>query len=388
MPLVAPRPICEMSEEPEVVLPSEEPRYCPVCGARVAELATSCLMCGASFEPDDGDTEELLPDWAKGLVVVLLGVAILAGGAFGLYTLLSSASEPPDVNPPTWTPTVTLTPVPSNTPTTSPTATPIPPLAHPVQSGETVSTIADAYGTTVEAILAANPGLAPEFLQVGQVLKIPVATSTPNPTATYDPDAPTPTPRDFVVHVVEVGDTLLSIAEEYGVSISLIRAANDLTPGEDTLFPRQSLMIPLGTPVPTATPTVDPQATPTPVPLFAAPPLLYPADGAEFCNEETAIVLQWASMGVLADDEWYSVELSSTADSVFSGTLRTHATSWRLEDDYLQDAGCSEFTWSVVVVRESLDYKGDTVYVEAGYPSQPRTFTWLPVESATGTPSG
>jgi LysM repeat protein len=380
MPLVAHRPAWNMSEEPEVLLPSEEPRYCPVCGARVAELATSCLMCGASFGSEGAEGEELLPDWAKGLVVVLLGVAILAGGAFGLYTLLSSASEPSDITAPTWTPTVTLTPLPSATPTTSPTPTPIPPLAHPVQYGETVSSIADAYETTVEAILAENPGLAPEFLQVGQVLLIPVATSTPNPTATYDPDAPTPTPRDFLVHVVELGETLDSIAEQYGVSVSLIRAANDLTPGEDILFPRQSLMIPLGTPVPTATPTVYPEATPTPLPLYPAPPLLYPADGAGFQDEDVPVVLQWASVAVLADDEWYSLRLSSTGESAISDTIRTRATSWRVADDFLEDAGPGEFTWSVVVVRESWDYLGETVYVEAGSPSPLRTFTWLTPE--------
>ena len=69
-----------MSEEPEVLLPTGEPRYCTTCGARVAELATSCLMCGSSFVPEEAEGEDLLPDWAKGLVVVLLGVA---GGTIG-----------------------------------------------------------------------------------------------------------------------------------------------------------------------------------------------------------------------------------------------------------------------------------------------------------------
>ncbi|TET54390.1 MAG: hypothetical protein E3J64_02000, partial [Anaerolineales bacterium] len=94
-----------MSEDPEVYLPTEDPRYCTTCGARVAKLATSCLMCNASFVEEGAEGEEGLPDWARGLVVVLLGVAILAGGGFGLYTLMNSAPGPSDGTlMPTWTP--------------------------------------------------------------------------------------------------------------------------------------------------------------------------------------------------------------------------------------------------------------------------------------------
>jgi LysM repeat protein len=375
-----------MSEDPEVLLPTGEPRYCTTCGARVAEKATSCLMCGSSFVPEDAEQEELLPDWAKGLVVVLLGVAILAGGAFGLHALLSTASGPSDGSAPTWTPTVTLTCTPSASPTTTPTPTRIPPLAHRVQEDENLTTIAALYGTTVEAILAMNPGIAPEYLQVGAVLKIPVEPPTPYPTSTYDPDVPTPTPPDFIVHVVESGETLVSIAEQYGVSVSLIRAANDLTPGEDTLFPNQSLVIPLGTPVPTATPTVDPQATPTPIPLYPAPPLLYPPNEAAF-EGEGPIVLQWASVAVLADDEWYSLDILSSGDSAISETVRTRVTSWRVSEDLLREAGGGVITWSVRVVRRSPGFLGQPVYVEAGRCSPARVFVWLPAAATTETPS-
>ena len=44
---------------------------------------------------------------------------------------------------------------------------------HKVQSGETPTTIARRYGVKVEALMAANPGLNPRRLQVGQSLNVP-----------------------------------------------------------------------------------------------------------------------------------------------------------------------------------------------------------------------
>jgi LysM repeat protein len=42
-----------------------------------------------------------------------------------------------------------------------------------VQSGDIPLTIAEQFGITVEALLAANPGINPNGLQVGQELIIP-----------------------------------------------------------------------------------------------------------------------------------------------------------------------------------------------------------------------
>ncbi len=44
---------------------------------------------------------------------------------------------------------------------------------HKVQPGETPSAIAKKYGVKVEALLAANPGLNPRRMQVGQSLNLP-----------------------------------------------------------------------------------------------------------------------------------------------------------------------------------------------------------------------
>ena len=58
-------------------------------------------------------------------------------------------------------------------------ATPPPPAEigphyeYVVEKGQTLSLIADGFGTTVPKILAANPGLKPNLLRVGQKLIIP-----------------------------------------------------------------------------------------------------------------------------------------------------------------------------------------------------------------------
>lgn len=64
-----------------------------------------------------------------------------------------------------------------------------PQLIHEVQSGETLSSIADQYATTVEAILSANKLDSPDLIYVGQELIVPLMPPTPTPTLT-----PTPTP--------------------------------------------------------------------------------------------------------------------------------------------------------------------------------------------------
>jgi LysM repeat protein len=80
--------------------------------------------------------------------------------------------------PPTATPTVRVVIEPTEAPPTEPAAegTPtLPPGAqtYVVQAGDIPVTIAEKFGITVEELLAANPGIDPRGLQIGQVLIIP-----------------------------------------------------------------------------------------------------------------------------------------------------------------------------------------------------------------------
>ncbi len=381
-------------EEAELTPPSEEPRYCPVCGSRVAAMATTCLMCGADLTAPPEQEEPVrreMPVWLRWLIIVALALAILSAGSFGLYKLLSSlpAHEGRIITPtplPSRTATPTITPTPSATPTPTSTPTPVPPLAHQVQRGETLSGIASTYGLTIDDILALNPDIDPNRLQVGQVILIPAGTPTPGPTNTFDPNVPTPTPANYIIHIVARGETLSDIAEQYNTSVAVIKAANDIPPDDDTIRVNQSLVIPLGTPMPTPTATVNPHATPTPIPPYPAPPLLSPPDGAVLIGDGTPILLQWASVSILRDNEWYELTLRQPGGGVYSATVRTRATAWRVPPELLPppDAAEHDFYWQVQVVQETTDAEGQVVYHRAGLPSEIRTFTWLP---ATPTPA-
>jgi hypothetical protein len=69
-----------------------------------------------------------------------------------------------------------------------------------VESGETLSSIADEYDTNVEAILAANELDSPDLIYVGQELVVPLMpptatpTPSPTPTPTTTPSPPYPAP--------------------------------------------------------------------------------------------------------------------------------------------------------------------------------------------------
>lgn len=46
-------------------------------------------------------------------------------------------------------------------------------MSYTVKAGDTLFSIAQSHGTTLEKLQAANPGVDPKKLQVGQVLKLP-----------------------------------------------------------------------------------------------------------------------------------------------------------------------------------------------------------------------
>jgi LysM repeat protein len=401
-----------MAEESKTPQQTEQPRYCPACGSRVAAMATTCLMCGASLTEEEavpesakeGGARQRLPGWARALIVVGLALLILSAGSFVFYKLLMTAEpEESEVLTPTASPTRTPTASPTRTPTQTatpiPTPTPIPPLVHEVQEGETLIDIASSYAVTVEDLQNLNPNLDPNLLQVGQVILIPAATPTPGPTSTLDPNIPTPTPPEYIVHIVSPGETLSTIAERYaeqypqaGVSVQSIRIASDLPADDDTIRVNQSLIIPLGTPSPSPTPTTNPNATPTPVPHHSAVPLLSPHDGAVIVGNAKPILLQWASISILRDDEWYELTLSQPSSGAISVTAYTRATAWRVPVDLMPaaDASVDVFQWQVQIVQETHDGDDELVYEVAGAPSEVRTFAWLmvtPTPSATPTPT-
>lgn len=99
-----------------------------------------------------------------------------------------------------------------------------------VKSGDSLWKIANQFGTTPEAIRAAN-NLTSDVLSIGQVLTIPT-TSKPE------------TPSFGNTYTVQNGDSLWKIANKYNTTINALKSANNLT--NDNLQVGQVLTIPNG----------------------------------------------------------------------------------------------------------------------------------------------
>jgi LysM repeat protein len=142
---------------------------------------------------------------------------------------------------PSSTPSQTLDPALQPTPTGIPADDN--PCVHVVQGGDTLYSIAQINGVLLSDLVAANPtllgGSENTSLQIGWELRIPgcvEATPEAAPTVTggepieggiTDEQPPTPAGSP-TTHIVQPGDTVFSIAQQYGVTVDAIIAANDL----------------------------------------------------------------------------------------------------------------------------------------------------------------
>ena len=104
----------------------------------------------------------------------------------------------------------------------APQGTQTPAATHTVAAGETVSALAARYGTTVQAIVAANGLDSRAFIRIGQVLSIPGAAPAAATSAPAAPAAQTAT------HTVAAGETVSALAARYGTTVQAIVAANGL----------------------------------------------------------------------------------------------------------------------------------------------------------------
>ena len=127
-----------------------------------------------------------------------------------------------------------------------------------VRSGDTLSTIARRYNTTVLKIAQANNIQNVNVIRVGQVLKIPGTTPVPKPTPTPTPTKPSPTTKTYTV---KSGDTLYVIARNYNTTVSKIAQANNIK-NINIIRVGQVLKIP-GTVANTPAPKPAPKPTPT-----------------------------------------------------------------------------------------------------------------------------
>lgn len=196
-------------------------------------------------------------------------------------------STPEQINtavPPTVeAPAASATPVPAQ-----PSNTPVPinpgefpsSIVHTVQRGDTVGRLANLYGSTVQAITTANGLNEDALIFVGQNLVIPVrlpapATLTPSPTAQVVVVTATPAPATTqtpaiqppvggtTTYVVQRGDTLRRIAQQFNTTVAALAQLNGIA-NVNLIFVGQRLTVPTpGQSIPTPQP---PNPTPAPPP--------------------------------------------------------------------------------------------------------------------------
>lgn len=99
-----------------------------------------------------------------------------------------STAPSPDLEPAspyqTLTPSPTASPLPALTEVLLPTPTPV---IYTIEADDTLGAIAERFGVTLEALIAANPGVQPTALIVGQTLVIPMDGIASQPTPTPAP---------------------------------------------------------------------------------------------------------------------------------------------------------------------------------------------------------
>jgi len=136
---------------------------------------------------------------------------------------------------------------------------PVTGAVYTVQLGDTLGNIARRLGVQMQALAAANGLSNPNLIFVGQVLQIPGGggdTAVPTAPPTVQP-TPEPAPDGAATYTVQSGDSLYFIAHRFGITLSALVVANNIT-NPSFIYPGLQLIIPNPAVVPDD--SVDPAA--------------------------------------------------------------------------------------------------------------------------------
>jgi LysM repeat protein len=134
---------------------------------------------------------------------------------------------------------------------------------HQVKKGQTLYSISKAYNVTVDQLSKENV-IPPSGIKEGQVLKVPAVSGTQPAVSGAQPAktgsaAPVRQDERYIYHRVVRGETLASVAGEYGISVRDLKKANKglLFPheGDYLMIPRKKISVPV--PVKVQQPVAD-----------------------------------------------------------------------------------------------------------------------------------
>jgi len=136
-----------------------------------------------------------------------------------------------------------------------------------VRAGDTLTAIARRTGASIAALVEANRIVDPDRIYVGQQLILPDGARPDGDAVPAPASAPATPGSDEVVHVVQRGESLWTIAVHYGSSVSAIAAANGIADrsfivtGQRLVVPGARATAPTSSP---ATPATKPASTTAP----------------------------------------------------------------------------------------------------------------------------
>lgn len=436
----------------------KSPKRCPSCGSRLAAGDRICTICGEALPwrlTPGGTLVESL--------VVVLAILGLLGGLVWLRGRRAAPLGPSEqavadlvTAMPTPVPTFTTAPAspesqpgsgpeaagaaadpaaaeaagdaapappPEADPAEAAPAAPPGPATHVIESGDSLYAIAGRYGITLDALLAANPGLATDsFLGIGQVLQLPsgvagaggdeapAASEAPAdagselaPPVVVAPTRPAVVAGQAVTHTLAAGETLSTLADQYGVTVAELVERNGLENAEAVLQVGQSLVIQAAAMV-----TVTPSGAGAPMPVteadlahqplpaedetrlpFPAPVPLAP--GPELLVSAEVPYLRWASVGVLPERAHYVVLLREAPEGEAGPPLphqteglttvwvRPDATALKVPATLRPAFGTrSRIQWAVTIRRETEEILGEGPGTPLSRTSAWRSFIWAP----------
>ncbi len=110
-------------------------------------------------------------------------------------------------------------------------------IRYTIKRGDTLAIIANKFGTNVETLRRIN-NLETDILRIGQELLVPKTS--------FDVELPIESPT-AAIYTVESGNTLWSIARQFGTTVSELKKLNDLT--NNLIKLNQELIVPIAPPL-------------------------------------------------------------------------------------------------------------------------------------------